>query len=124
MHRRSVLAIGATVVLAGCNELGLGGDLLIDESVSSGSPRQFSASEGDEVEIEIEVEEVDDEEIDEGDETAQGQESVSVQIQQNGEVLLAESVEGQQTFEREVPVDGEYNVAVSGGTAHVRAEVI
>lgn len=121
MHRRTVVALMATVGVAGCTDLlSTDRNTLIDQTFEDGSNAQFSANAGDDVTVDVDVEEVDEGEVDEGEEDVEVEtEAVSVQISYDGTPIFAESIEEDSSFELTLEDDGSYNTVVSGGQAHV-----
>ena len=118
MHRRTVIVLAASIPLAGCNAL-TGGDTLLDSTLSSEDPHGFSADDGDELSITVGVEEIDDVEDDDIDHHPT---SVSVQISREGTPIFAESVEEELEDTISIEDGGQFDVVVSGGTAHVTIE--
>lgn len=118
MHRRSALALLATIPLAGCSALGLGGDSYLDEEVEAGNVYTFDATAGD-AEITIEVTDAGELEDEDGEEM--DVDASSVQIRRDGSPVFAESVDesAEETFEYAFDEDGEYELLVTSGRATV-----
>lgn len=112
MHRRSLLGVAAAVSVAGCSAAtDLVGDGGIDETLEDERTAEFSADEGEELAVTIDVDRVEN-----GD-------AVSVQVAKIGEgPLEARSVSGTESFDVEVEESGDHVVTVTNGAAHVTLE--
>ncbi|OVE86460.1 hypothetical protein [Natronolimnobius baerhuensis] len=124
MKRRTFLAVTATTTtatVAGC----LGGETLSAE-LADGETETFEASEGDEYDVAVEVEDGDNavvylrydiekttEEIEDEDDAA-----AAIGGMFSGP-LISDRVEGEETFEVEIEADGYYTVGVETGAASI-----
>ncbi len=109
MYRRSLLGVAAAVSLAGCSAAtDLIGDDGIDETLEDEHTAEFSADEGEELAVEIDVE------------RAENGDAVSVQVAKVGEgPVEARSVSESGSFDVEVEESGDHVVTVTNGAAHV-----
>ena len=126
MHRRSVLALAASIPLAGCSAIGLGGGGF-EQEIEEGNQYTFDVDAGD-YEIVIEVTdagEPDDDALeDDFDGDTDDRSSASIRIDYDGSPVFGESVEEgtEETFEETFENDGEHTISINFGTANVSIE--
>ena len=114
MYRRAVLAGSTAVLLAGCSEVtGLMDDGYVDDTLRDEEPGEFSADEGDELTVSVDVQKV-----------SEGS-AVSVQVAEVGEGPLdARSIEDADTYDVTIESDGAHVVTVTSGAADVTVEPV
>ncbi|WP_436343442.1 hypothetical protein [Natronorubrum sp. FCH18a] len=125
MDRRrflTVTATTATVSLAGC---AFGESEELDAELEDDGTESFEADEGDELEVTVTVE--DEGEVDvwisyDLDETVENADDEEDAARAYSGPVLDETVEGEETFDVEIPTDGYYEVTVTGGSARVTVE--
>ncbi|ELZ02977.1 hypothetical protein C482_04951 [Natrialba chahannaoensis JCM 10990] len=116
MNRRSVLALFATVPIAGCSSL-LGSG--VDASLGEDEVIEFDSDAGAELTVSVEVEEVFPLDSD----VEHEREGVGFRLDhtENG-IVETRTIEDEETFEVTVEDDGTHAVMLIGGEGHVTIE--
>ncbi|MXV62832.1 hypothetical protein GS429_12295 [Natronorubrum sp. JWXQ-INN-674] len=111
MHRRAFVSLAAVVPFAGCTGLLSGG---VDTTIEQDERVEFSADEGSELTVSVEVQEVFQPDID------VEREGISLRIDhsENG-IIDTWTVEDSATFDLTIEDGGTHSVIVTGGVADV-----
>lgn len=121
MDRRAFIAVAAVTPLAGCTDL-LGGG--VDTTMESGDIVEFSADEGAELTVTVDVQELDEPaEAEDGEEVTHERDELSVIIRnEDDDAVESRGVEDFESFEITAESGGDYEVQILGGTAEVTIE--